>query len=620
MKKFIFFTIIIFILSGIYSFADEDQVIVIIPEFDIRVNEELINTENSQYPIIYYKSIVYFPMTSDYLTGIGLKLQYSKLEGLKLNSTSNVGSFNQSFLGVNNVLNSKHTAHITSYNIEVNGVEIDNNLEEYPVLTYKNITYFPMTWRFAVEEFGWKIKWDKNTGFEITVNGFINSSSSKEIIEPETETVKNNILTSTEIGELANAVVKIDVFNQNENIGSGSGFFYNNEGGLITNYHVIAGATSIIITTNDKEEHQGIVTVKGFDQEKDIAIIDTDIETNNFLEFANSDEVKLGNEIYTIGSPLGYLNTLSAGIISSIRENDFQVSAPISPGSSGGVLLNEYGKVIGITYAGVTEGENLGFAIPINKVSEVDISKEYTLNELSETSKISDVINFDNGDSYKGEVFNDQFHGYGEYFWADGSTYKGQWKNGMYHGYGTYTWPDSANHSGLWENDNRHGQGKYTWEDGATFEGSWFNDLKHGTGIYIDASGKRFEEEWKYGEFISENELDLTSTITGPLFLFSDELNNVFLGELTTDVNKSDGIYNIKSIYGDISSTYSIWNINGIYGNVKSDYSAFNGTSFSPPLIVNSNGEIVGRLTLNDSISGGILPSELWELLIYLEL
>lgn len=155
--------------SSTTTTSKSNFVIITIPEYDVTVNGELIDTLHSQYPVIAYKNITYFPMTSDYLAGIGLDLKFSSLEGLKINVKNEVGALNQSFLGTYNILGSEHNAQLVPFDVEVNGKKIENDNEDYPVLLYKDITYFPMTWRFSVTEFGWTTKWSEESGFGIIV-------------------------------------------------------------------------------------------------------------------------------------------------------------------------------------------------------------------------------------------------------------------------------------------------------------------------------------------------------------------------------------------------------------------------------------------------------------------
>ncbi len=167
MKKiFILLTLIILLMS--ISFAQE-EVSIKIPEYDVKVNGVLIDTEHSQYPVISYKNITYFPMTSDYAKGIGLNISYKNSTGLEIVKGDRQGELEQLFLGKFNVLDSKHTASLPEFDIRLNGVLLDNNNEDYPILLFRNITYFPMTWRFAVTEFSWKTKWSSESGFEIIV-------------------------------------------------------------------------------------------------------------------------------------------------------------------------------------------------------------------------------------------------------------------------------------------------------------------------------------------------------------------------------------------------------------------------------------------------------------------
>lgn len=185
-------------------------------------------------------------------------------------------------------------------------------------------------------------------------------------------------LTSEQIGALSRSVVKIYVELEDGSQVTGSGFFY--EAGKIgTNFHVIEGATAIEIEFEDGTRYTGAVKIIGYDRALDLAalsITKTDVAP---LKLGNSDRAVKGQKVYAIGSPIGMINTLSSGIISSIRTNEIQIDAAISHGSSGGVLLDETGTVIGITYAGIEEGENLGFVIPINLFRNLSKTLNLTL-------------------------------------------------------------------------------------------------------------------------------------------------------------------------------------------------------------------------------------------------
>ncbi len=152
----------------------------------------------------------------------------------------------------------------------------------------------------------------------------------------------------------------------------GSGFIISEDGQIVTNYHVIDFATSITATLQDGRTFK-IEYVLAYDVEKDLAIIKAKgLSVKSALSLGSSSHVAVGQEVVAIGNPEGLSNTVSTGIISSIRfndernTNDFQISAPISHGSSGGPLFNMKGEVIGINYAGYSEGQNLNFSIPVD--------------------------------------------------------------------------------------------------------------------------------------------------------------------------------------------------------------------------------------------------------------
>lgn len=192
-------------------------------------------------------------------------------------------------------------------------------------------------------------------------------------------------LSSEQIGLLSKSVVKIYVEDTEGNLSTGSGFVYD-KGKIGTNYHVIENAKRIEIEFDDGTYYKGEVTIIGYDKDIDIAALSISQTNTPVIAMGSSDNLLRGQTIYTIGSPKGLMNTLSNGIISSIRLNEIQITAPISPGSSGGILIDEYGKVIGITNAGILEGENLGFAIPINNFKNMDKTQSLTLTNFVQTT------------------------------------------------------------------------------------------------------------------------------------------------------------------------------------------------------------------------------------------
>jgi len=242
----------------------------------------------------------------------------------------------------------------------------------------KGTTYVPL--RFISESLGARVEWNEK---DRTI--FIHSSIAKPL--PTLPEVKDSLLQKElsvqEVGKLENTIAFI--YN-NELDGSeslGSGFVISKDGTIVTNYHVIANTKKLTISFDDKKTYTDI-SVLGYDVLKDIAILKINtMDTFPFCNLGDSSLVVLGDSIVVIGNPMGLRNTLSTGIISSLKQQDLiQITAPISPGSSGGALFNMYGEVIGIASSGVVEGENLGFCIPINQMKNIPLAKPVTLAEL----------------------------------------------------------------------------------------------------------------------------------------------------------------------------------------------------------------------------------------------
>ena len=166
---------------------------------------------------------------------------------------------------------------------------------------------------------------------------------------------------------------------------TGTGSFIDENGTIITNYHVIESCHTINVTNQDGNVHK-VVSVLGFDKERDLAIIKIDSQNENFIKL-KTDKLKTGEKIYTLGSSLGLTGTFSEGIISSssreIEGLEFiQITAPISSGNSGGPLVDEYGNVIGIATGAFTEGQNLNLAIPVKYINEINKDTKYSMNDF----------------------------------------------------------------------------------------------------------------------------------------------------------------------------------------------------------------------------------------------
>jgi len=156
--------------------------------------------------------------------------------------------------------------------------------------------------------------------------------------------------------------------------GSGSGFIIDRQGYLLTNYHVIEGADRITVTLADGRVLKG--EVAGPDPAIDVALVK--ISGAGALPEAplgNSDELRVGEWVCAIGNPLGYVHSVTVGVVSFIGRKLFdaslddyiQTDAAINLGNSGGPLINARGEVIGINSAISSRATNIGFAVPINQ-------------------------------------------------------------------------------------------------------------------------------------------------------------------------------------------------------------------------------------------------------------
>lgn len=189
-----------------------------------------------------------------------------------------------------------------------------------------------------------------------------------------------NINKKNEIQNLSKSVLMLNIYNtKNEKTAIGSGFVAFQDNILVTNYHVIENAFKVEAVSEDDDIYS-LEKVIAFDKEKDLALLKFSDSTHlNVLELLDSSKILKGTEVIAIGSPLGLKNTVSTGVVSSIRDDNgrevIQITAPISSGSSGGALINKKGKIIGVTYAGIEEGQNINLAIPANDILNLYYSK-----------------------------------------------------------------------------------------------------------------------------------------------------------------------------------------------------------------------------------------------------
>ncbi|MGF1673558.1 MAG: trypsin-like peptidase domain-containing protein [Rivularia sp. (in: cyanobacteria)] len=163
--------------------------------------------------------------------------------------------------------------------------------------------------------------------------------------------------------------------------GVGSGFIIDSNGTILTNAHVVKGASRVRVTLADGRNLMG--EVMGLDDLTDVAVVK--VSGNNLprVEIGNSENLRPGEWAIAIGNPLGLDNTVTAGIISGTgrssgvigaadkRVRFIQTDAAINPGNSGGPLLNQRGQVVGINTAIIGSAQGLGFAIPINQAQQI---------------------------------------------------------------------------------------------------------------------------------------------------------------------------------------------------------------------------------------------------------
>lgn len=163
--------------------------------------------------------------------------------------------------------------------------------------------------------------------------------------------------------------------------GTGSGFIISSDGRLLTNAHVVEGATTVKVTLKNGQTYEG--KVLGRDQMTDVAVVKIDAENLPPVNLGQAETLQPGEWAIAIGNPLGLDNTVTVGIISALGRTSTEVGVPdkrvrfiqtdaaINPGNSGGPLLNAKGEVVGINTAIRANAQGLGFAIPIETAQRI---------------------------------------------------------------------------------------------------------------------------------------------------------------------------------------------------------------------------------------------------------
>jgi S1-C subfamily serine protease len=230
----------------------------------------------------------------------------------------------------------------------------------------------------------------KITGLELDTQGKINTIT-ESIIESQNAILNINQSFKKELGGFKTELSELkasagedfsgiiedsvtSVVTIKTDISQGTGFLISEDGFIVTNYHIIEGAKQAGIYTYDKEMHQ--VTFVGANSQLDLALLKIEGKYDE-LKLGDSNDVQVGEKVIAIGNPLGLQFSVSQGIISAIHrtgsnnlEAYIQTDAALNPGNSGGPLINEQGKVIGINNFKISGGENLGFALESNYIKE----------------------------------------------------------------------------------------------------------------------------------------------------------------------------------------------------------------------------------------------------------
>ncbi|MBI2541172.1 trypsin-like peptidase domain-containing protein [Candidatus Woesearchaeota archaeon] len=208
-----------------------------------------------------------------------------------------------------------------------------------------------------------------------TLSGLIDEierQSNLQLSELKDE-LKNIRIKSADFSAIVDDVLQ-SVVSIKTNVGQGSGAIIDKKGYIVTNVHVISGASTVKAATFSGDTYNVNVLV-GYDTDADIAVLKIDAPGLKAMGFGDSDDVKVGEKAIAAGNPAGLAFTVTEGIVSAFRTFNgidyIQTDVPINPGNSGGPLINTKGEIIGINNFKAGGFEGLGFAISSNDARSV---------------------------------------------------------------------------------------------------------------------------------------------------------------------------------------------------------------------------------------------------------
>ena len=284
----------------------------------------------------------------------------SQITSLQQDYTSQITSLQQELNTTQKELSAglddkQHQINTMDSNIKILDQEIDNTSKEYS-LQIKNLSETDEQSMLRIQQLEYTADL-----YRLQI-GELGQQLSDIAVESESF--------SRVISDVIDSVVSIVT-----NVGQGSGAIISSDGLVVTNYHVIRGASRASMMTYEGNTYS--VGLVGYDVRNDIAVLRIiSNDTFQYFDFGNSDRLKAGQKVIALGNPAGLSFTATEGIISSPSRlaNDglyyIQTDVTLNPGNSGGPLINSKGELIGIVNFKVSGYEGLGFAIPSNRAEE----------------------------------------------------------------------------------------------------------------------------------------------------------------------------------------------------------------------------------------------------------